>query len=42
MLAREYGAWFDPSKTEAGYDVSLHIDIETLPEDKGETMSSFG
>ena len=36
VMAREYGAWFDPSKTETGYDVSLHIDIESLPEDKGE------
>lgn len=36
VMAREYGVWFDPSKTETGYDVSLHIDIESLPEDKGE------
>lgn len=36
VLAREYGAWFDPSKVESGYDISLYIDLDTLSADDKE------
>lgn len=33
VLQREYGAYIAP--TETGYDLSVLIDLESLPEDKG-------
>lgn len=34
VLQREYGAWFQ-STPESGFDVTLIIDLESLPADKG-------
>jgi actin related protein 2/3 complex, subunit 2 len=37
VLEREYGQYIVPS--EAGYDFSLQVDLEKLPEDKGMLFS---
>ena len=37
ILKREYGQYFGGS-TEPGYDVSLTIDLTTLPTDRGKDM----
>jgi actin related protein 2/3 complex subunit 2 len=35
VLAREYGAYYQQGNPEPGYDVSLKIDLTTVPADKG-------